>query len=220
MSAVNYVAWPTYLAALIVVAEAAIILLPEAMLRRAGASVAPETRKDTIRWELWRKTAHVLTGLLFALLPVIGVTVTDYFVVTLVLICFPLLRNRLGVLSRRPGVWKTWSLIALLGVPYAFDNILFYQAAFLTYAIPDALASVIGKTMGTPRRILNGKSSEGTAAYVISECAILAAMGIGLGWSLFVAGIAAFLEVVSVKGYDNLWCPLAVGLLVAGSPFG
>lgn len=210
--------WPTYLSVVVLIVEAAIILLPEAMLRRAGSSAGLETKAEAIGWELWRKTAHVLTGVLFALLPAIGVTIIDYVVITLGLIGFPLLRSRLGVLSRRPGVWKTWTLIVLLGVPFAYDNILFYQAAFLTYAIPDAMASVVGKTLGVPRDILKGKSWEGAGAYVISEWVILSAMGFGFVWSLAVACIAAFLEVVSVKGYDNLACPLAVGFLVAGSP--
>ena len=210
--------WPTYLSVVVCIIEAGIILLPEFMVRRTVSPMGQGTKVDAIWWEIWRKLAHVLTGVLFASLPIFGVTIVDYVVITFVLICFPLLSSRLGVLSRRPGVWKTWTLIAVLGVPLAYDNILFYQAAFLTYAIPDALASVIGKTLGNPRPLLKAKSWEGTGAYVVSEWTILAVMGVGLGWSVVVACVAAFLEVVSVKGYDNLWCPLAVGLLVAGSP--
>jgi phytol kinase len=97
-----------------------------------------------------------------------------------------------------------------------------YAAALLHMSLADGLAAVVGEQYGrrTTYRVFGAKKSRvGTLTFLVMSLAILVAYSvhqdINLGlWLPLIAGGAAVIENVAVRGLDNLLIPLFVALLL------
>ena len=108
-----------------------------------------------------------------------------------------------GPLTLAAGV-----LLALVLYPLHIAKIAVYALAF-----GDGLAGLIGKTFGkTPLGFARDKTVAGSCAcFVAVACTSFAVSGC-LWKSVLLALLAALIEMLPLKDYDNLFIPLIVGL--------
>ncbi|MCD6373476.1 MAG: phosphatidate cytidylyltransferase [Thermococcus sp.] len=84
--------------------------------------------------------------------------------------------------------------------------------AIMVATVGDALAAIIGKSMGR-HRFSNGKSLEGSLAYLLSAVLILAPL-VGLEGALVGAAVGTIVEFYNLPPDDNFSNQLAVGTVL------
>jgi phytol kinase len=107
-----------------------------------------------------------------------------------------------------------------------------YVPAMLILGLGDAAAALVGKRFGRHGLICGvpGKTAEGSLAFlVVAMAVLLAALLPSSGLAIpavvpvivvtaVVAGVAMFVEGISSRGWDNLWVPLIVVVLLVTLP--
>lgn len=104
-------------------------------------------------------------------------------------------------------------LAALLVLPQSLGA---FAAAVLVVGIADPLAALFGMKWGHTRFTVWGeeRSDTGTIVFFIVSAVVLLGLTENLFIALFVALLATVLEILSLRGSDNLTLPVGVGLLL------
>jgi phytol kinase len=181
-------------------------------------------RTGRIHGELSRKFVHITVGSFVAFWPffmtkyeILGLSAAFIIVVSL--------SKKLQVFTAIHSVQRpTWGEV-LFGFAVGLTAVITpskwgYTLALLHMSLADGLAAIIGVRYGMKNRYLvlgSPKSWVGTATFFVVSLILFAGYCsvTGAGFSLWYVGIAlvaAALENVAVRGFDNLVVPLAVAL--------
>ncbi len=173
------------------------------------------------RADLTRKIAHMLSGAYAFFLPYY-LSREELIVLSLLFVCILLITKALRMFSSIHGVSRKTHgevyfplSLGLLAYFFLPDHLLSAQFGVLVLGFSDALASIVGIEYGSHSIMVWGhkKSFEGSFAFFISTCLIIFmflppfSWGL-LGGELVIALLLAFLELVCIRGLDNLSLPI------------
>jgi phytol kinase len=187
-------------------------------------------RKRWLIGEIGRKFVHITVGTFVAFWPFfmdwedIRVLSLAFFVVVLLSMQLGLFRAINSVLRPTYGEIFFALSVGLLTVVTASKGI--YAAAILQMALADGFAAIFGTYFGRENKYhLFGrtKSIVGTLTFFVISISLLVGYAIfsqaGLSWQyvLITAVAATFVENIAALGFDNLFVPMAVGLLLVAA---
>lgn len=168
--------------------------------------------------ELTRKATHILTGVTVAL----SVFYIEhvYLIVLSVMFLLVIALSRKRSLFRsihdpeRSGVGELWYPMGILLAALFFPEPTIFMYAVLILAVSDGLAGLIGKFFGKRRipGIQAPKTYLGTSVFIVTAFG-LSLLVMSPGVALIAAVSLAALELLSLKGLDNLILPLAAGVI-------
>jgi dolichol kinase len=189
-------------------AYAVLFMLVEAALRLSWAK--PEST---------RRIAHILAGVVTALLPY-RLSFSQIALLGLILIMTALLSLRAGLFRSIHGVVRRTrgeiyfpSSIVLLALLFPQRNAFVYS--FMILGLSDGAASLVGSRIGGKAyRLLHPETSrEGSIAFFAVTAVLGLVLGMGLIPALFAALLLTFIEGRLIYGYDNLALPPAAAIL-------
>ena len=184
-------------------------------------------RKRWLNGEIGRKFVHITVGTFVAFWPFfmdwqdIRILSLAFFVVVLISMQLGLFRAINSVLRPTYGEIFFALSVGLLTVVTASKGI--YAVAILQMALADGFAAIFGTYFGRENKYhLFGrtKSIVGTLTFFVISVTLLAGYAIfsqaGLSWQyVLIAAIGAtFVENIAALGFDNLFVPVAVGILL------
>ncbi len=179
--------------------------------------------KANIKVEITRKIVHISTGIIALTFPFyltafwqVIVLCSSFLVLLAVSEKFGWFKSITAVERKSYGSWL-FALIVLVCfyVQLTFNNLGYYYLPILVLTVSDPLAAVVGKrfNFGPIQVFGNIKTLGGSGAFFVSTLLILsgykAYFNHQWGWATLVVAslIITLLELVSVRGWDNLSIP-------------
>jgi phytol kinase len=173
--------------------------------------------------EILRKITHVSLALALVYIAPrvssygmvrIGVVLFGVFFAARVLHHFEFLRS---VARTTFGEFFFAAAVIVAGLVFLPVQVRAFQSGFLVLAIADTAAALIGKRFGAHRYTFRGDSLsyEGSGTFFLVSCGIFIYAGLPIGTALISALLVTILEASAPLGSDNLFLPLATGLLIA-----
>ena len=184
-------------------------------------------RKHPIHSELSRKFIHISVGSFVAFWPYflswheIQILSVAFMIVVATSKHFHLFNAIHSV--QRPTWGEIFFAIAVGAATLITHNKAIYAAALLQMSLADGMAAVIGTRYGNRQKYLvlgYTKSLLGTLTFFVISLAVLVEYAhhghtdLTYSWALFVSAVAAVIENLAIRGFDNLLVPLTVALLL------
>jgi phytol kinase len=185
-------------------------------------------RKHWLNGEIGRKFVHITVGTFVAFWPFfmdwedIRILSLAFFVVVLLSMQLGIFRAINSVLRPTYGEIFFALSVGLLTVVTVSKSI--YAVAILQMALADGFAAIVGTYYGRENKYhLFGrtKSIVGSLTFFVISLALLTGYALlsnaGLAWQYVViaAAGATLVENIAALGFDNLFVPIAVGILLA-----
>lgn len=193
-----------------------IVLLAVLFIVVVGVEMLARSLK--IPLEATRKATHILTGVIVAL--------SAHFVTQPFLIVLAIMFIIVIAVSRKRGIFRSihdpersgagdlWYPIGILLAAVLFTSSTVFTYTVLILAVSDGLAGLIGRFYGKRKIkfIRTSKTYVGSGVFFVTAFGLSLLIMPPLG-ALIAAAYLALIELVSTRGNDNLFLPVAAGIL-------
>lgn len=189
--------------------------------------------KLSVKVELTRKLVHFGTGLLTLLFPIllsnhwyVLFLCTSFLIILILSLKFNLLKSINQIDRQSFGSILYPISVYILFIFYDYQNeLIYFYLPVLVLAICDPIAALVGKTwpIGKYKLFKETKTIMGSSAFLFS--AIIINMLLFYYFGFIISGqlilltciislIATMVEAISQKGFDNLFIPVIVGIVM------